>query len=285
VDDSCDEILSILLNPISDRSSASAVLKHSFLKESNQEETQRLSFVRINTGRVRGVEHSFGSYTVRISNQGQIQVTDTERSRNIVVTEWMPQQYEKLQRFASKAVDILRSETPKVVLRANTPEPMVAAVVEGIGRVWFENRGIRAYYDVDAEDPVVQVGGQRYDLRTSENEVARLTQMLTQRCLQIEVDIYRLYSGQSLMIPVIINEDQVAIAGVGTGMRLSTGEVQVRLEDGTFISLDKSASTVTVSNQSFLLMKTNENMHLPSLPAKYRSKVGRARNVLKQLAS
>jgi len=100
------------------------------------------------------------------------------------------------------------------------------------------------------------------------------------RCLQLERDLSK---KSPVFYPVIVHDDQVTLEGVGTGMRTSKGKVNVHLEDGTSISLDKTGSVVTCENSSFALIPTSANSHLPVLPNELKRKMRDARSLISQL--
>jgi serine/threonine protein kinase len=380
VDDRAHALLKTLLSEREDRTTAHDVLRHAYLRGGaggagagcgggrtgagapgspvpRSLDPERLSIVRIDTGRVRGVQHVFGQHLVQILRDGGVVVT-TERQgqrRAISVGERMPARYSKLQTFCAKAVEILRANTPKVILKLATPEPMVCAVVDGVGRVWLLKRNLCATYDTNAESPVVVVGDRVFaldhacssggkplqrqqqrsrqrqqqqppqpppppqpqpqprgsknqqpsslapDLRhnpascnvsglTSStvgigNSLPRIVQDVVTRCLELEVDLHRKEAGRpdTVFYPVIVNEDIVALEGVGTGIRSPDGDVSVRLEDGTSLSLDRTGSVVTLDAKDYALAPGAAPPDLPPLPPHLRHKLRQARALIGQL--
>mmetsp|Transcript_19193 Transcript_19193/g.31484 ORF Transcript_19193/g.31484 Transcript_19193/m.31484 type:complete len:493 (+) Transcript_19193:2-1480(+) len=271
-DDCAHELLVRLLSEKQDRPSAAIVLESSYLAG------ERLSYVRIDIGNVRGVQHVFGSHLVQIKRNGDVVLCVIGSKKTILVSEWMPSRFSKLQHFCAKAVAILRTTTPKVVLRS---EPLIAAVMHGVCRVWLQKQGVHATYDMNAPQPVVVIGKKSYDL-TSHHvpEKVKLVQGAAVRCLQLERDLSK---KSPVFYPVIVHDDQVTLEGVGTGMRTSKGKVNVHLEDGTSISLDKTGSVVTCENSSFALIPTSANSHLPVLPNELKRKMRDARSLISQL--
>ncbi|GBG25670.1 Protein kinase, putative [Hondaea fermentalgiana] len=237
----------------------------------NPHQEDRRSYVRIHTGDVRGVQHVFGSHLVQIRRDGAVVVTVVNKAsrtpREIIVSEWMPARYSKLQQFAAKAVSILASTTPKVVLKLSHPETMLAAVIGGVARVWLQDRQTHATYDLSADvsAPTVRIGDRSYPV--------------------IEMDIYRKQAGSKTPVyyPVIVNDDQVTLPGVGTGMRTAQGHVNVHLEDGTDLTLDRSASVLTCADRSYALLPGLASTNLPVLPTELRSKLRQAQAVVNQL--
>jgi serine/threonine protein kinase len=399
VDDHAHALLKTLLSEREDRTTARDVLRHAYLRGgtggdgagcsggrtrtgagalaspvARSLETERLSVVRIDTGRVRGVQHVFGQHLVQILRDGSILVT-TERQgqrRTISVGERMPARYSKLQTFCAKAVDILRANTPKVILKLATPEPMVCAVVDGVGRVWLLKRNLCATYDTNAETPAVTVGDRVFALdqvcasggwrqqqpqqqsrlqlnlqskqhskqqhhqqqqqqqqpqqqrqghrgqppRGSQNQqpsllapdlshnpascglsgltsstlgtgnaLPRIVQDVVTRCLELEVDLHRKEAGRAdtVFYPVIMNEDIVALEGVGTGIRSPDGDVSVRLQDGTSLSLNRTGSVVTLDAKDYALTAGAALPDLPQLPPHLRHKLRQARALIGQL--
>lgn len=267
-------------------------LQQHYQQQQQTSEEDRKSYVRIHTGNIRGVQHIFGSHLVQIRRDGAVAVTVINKAsktpREIVVSEWMPARYKKLQQFAAKAVSILVSTTPKVVLKLSHPENMLVAVIGGTARVWLRDRQTHATYDLSdtASSPTVRIGDRKYPVDpTSPHELPCLVQQAALRCLQIEMDIYRKQAASKAPVhfPVIINDDQVTLPGVGTGMRTAKGHVNVHLEDGTDLTLDRSASVLTHADRSYALLPGIASPQLPVLPVELRGKLRQAQAVVNQL--
>jgi len=317
-DENTHELLRRLLNYELDRSSALEILEHPYLNQQSsgvaslkgstrsrsgqgresgiskpeQRIPERISFERIDVGDVRGVRHQFGAHTVQICRDGSVLVTVRTRGKEkeIFVRDRMPEKYQKLQQFATKAVSILVNKTPKVVLRVAKPEEMTAVVVDRVAKVWFHSRNISASYDLDDQyGPKVKIEGKDYPIGPIESdnpamyEFPALVQYAALRCLELEVEVHRKRGKHQVFFPIIVHEEQVAVKGVGRGLRNQEGDVTVLLDDGTSLILDRTASIVTHGNQSYALLRQPETENLPQLPSNLRTKLRDAQRVVNEL--
>ena len=184
---------------------------------------------------------------------------------------------------------------------------MVIAVINGVAQAWLLKRKVHTTYDLSGSKPEIKVGKRTYSINYSASakrthvsacgiDSASIYSATTTRslyaaiqasaliCLEIEVNLVRKCPGKAAVYyPVIVNDDQVVVKGIGTGMRTCDGDVNVYLEDGTSIILDKSASVVTCDDTDYALFRTKKNSGLPYLPSNLRCKLGQANAVIGQL--
>lgn len=128
------------------------------------------------------------------------------------------------------------------------------------------------------------------------------------RCLELQAQLEKRQwsSSEVLYFPLIIDEENpiksanapvntlvngneggtsVVVDGIGSGFQNRTGQLRLVLIDGTSITLDSSASIVTFDKeqQSFALVKSKRNRHLPILPPTHKSKLQRAKKIIQMM--